>query len=145
MQISSQRLTGIIAGVFAIRTFDAAMAVFTQLLFSLGEVPIFLPAVAPQLVGTVMCGLICWIYLKERQARWQHIMTIVLLSFGILFGGFMIVTALTILKVNTASLAKSMIARGTIQIILSLIAIWIVSILLKRKKLELCARVSADE
>lgn len=133
MNIPSPRLAGMIAGVFAVRTFDAAMSVVSQLALPMETVAARLTVSALPLAGCIGTGLICWIYLRERQARWQHILTITLLSVGIVYGAFMMATPFMVTAPDMMVYGP-MIIRGVVQILFSVIAIWIVAVLLKRSR-----------
>ncbi len=131
MTISSPRLAGLIAGVFAVRTFDVTLSAVGQLALPVGEFTARLMVAGPPLIGAVGSGAICWIYLRERQARWQHILTIVLLSLTILYGALLVATPL-IATMPNVGVSETMIVRGTIQIVFAAVAIWIVTALLRR-------------
>ena len=126
VRLSTERLTGFIAGVFAVRAFDVGLSAFGQLVLPVGELSDRLLLASPSLVGTIVSGLISLVYLRSRQNRWHHVVAITLLALGIVYGAVIAATPIFV-EMPNRGVTGPMIARGMIAMLFSALAIWMIT------------------
>jgi hypothetical protein len=128
--IKMERMAGLIAGVFLVRSTESILSVVVSLAFSTGNFTSQITGAVAPFFGALLQAFLGWSYLREKRKKWLYVFTLVLLALSVCGAVIEIIMPFTIHMIVEAA-RPGIIASGITHLLIVVVLIGCVWQLMK--------------